>query len=230
MRIILRLNAIISIFCVRVQALNTLLLSQVSDVVASESWPTVKLAYRRCLVDPDPRVPALARKFHHRLLSSGSHFAMKEAFVNLAAAVTGWYQDKKVAPLLPSCGLSTECHVHTAALGTASLVLELARELPRAWVRFPQRYVEEVLDSMVQLLSLRSAAAYSPLQLLAALDPGAVWLRDWLHGKLFRTMFLRRLTQPGTSSLLALLLERVASFVQETAAEQYLALSREMRE
>ena len=212
------------------QALNTLLLSQVADVVASEDWPTVKLAYRRCLVDPDPRVPALARKFHHRLLSSGSHFAMKEAFVNLAAAVTGWYQDKKVAPLLPSCGLSTECHVHTAALGTASLVLDMARELPRAWVRFPQRYVEEVLDSMVQLLSLRSAAAYSPLQLLAALDPGAVWLRDWLHGKLFRTMFLRRLTQPGTSSLLALLLERVASFVQETAAEQYLAVSREMRQ
>ena len=91
------------------------LLSQVSDVVASETWPTMKLAYRRCLVDPDPRVPALARKFHQRLLSSGSHFAMKEAFVNLAAAVTGWYQDKKVAPLLPSCGLSTECHVHTAA-------------------------------------------------------------------------------------------------------------------
>jgi len=52
------------------------LLSQVSDVVASETWPTMKLAYRPSLVDPDP---------------SGSHFSMKEAFVNQVAAVTGWH-------------------------------------------------------------------------------------------------------------------------------------------
>ena len=31
----------------RLHALNTLLLSQVGEVVASEAWPSIKLGYRR---------------------------------------------------------------------------------------------------------------------------------------------------------------------------------------
>ena len=176
---------------VRIQALNTLLLSQVADVVASDQWPGIRLGFRRCLSDPDPAVTSLALKFHSRLAASGSHFAVKEGFVNLLATLTSWYTDKKLISMLPSSGLSAKQSLHVAYLNILSLIVKISKSLPKSWIRFPQRYVEEIIESMLELLVVQSNGYYSPMDMISMIDHEATWLRDWLHGKIARTIFFK---------------------------------------
>ena len=138
----------------KIEALNALLLSQVSDIVGCESWSTLKVGYRKCLVDPDQKVSKLALKFHSRLITSGSHFAIKEGFLNLIVSITSWYKDKKIHSMLPSHGLSAETYIHGAYLNILNLMVLAAKDITKIWIRFPQKYVEEIIESMVELLTM----------------------------------------------------------------------------
>ena len=195
---------------VRVQALNTLLLSQVADVVASEQWPGIKLGFRRCLSDPDPSVSYLALKFHSRLATSGSHFAVKEGFVNLLTTLTSWYTDRKIVSALSSSVLSAEQSIHMAYLNILSLIVKIAKSLPKSWIRFPQRYVEEMIETMLELLFVQSNGHYSPMDMISMVDYEATWLRDWLHGKIARTIFIKNVKR--SSSFITNLVNSVSNY------------------
>ena len=194
---------------VRIQALNTLLLSQVADVVAGEQWPSIKVGFRRCLSDPDSAVSSLALKFHARLAASGSHFAVKEGFVNLLTTLTSWYTDKKLISILPSNGLSAKQSIHVAYLNILNLIVKISKSLPKSWIRFPLRYVEEIIETMLELLVIQSNDYYSPMDMISIIDYEATWLRDWLHGKIARTIFIRSIKK--CSSLITNLVNGVSN-------------------
>ena len=219
----------------RLEALNTLLLSQVSDITASQHWPAIKAGHRRCLADQNRQLAGLSLKFHARLVISGSHFAIKEGLINLLQTVSAWYSDKKLSSLLPLSGLTRDCHLHQAALDILSLALSMAADLPKTWIRFPQRFVEEIIESMIELLSLASLQGqYSPLSLLSLVDPEAGWLRAWLHSKISRTIFLRKLS--GCRQLVKSVQQDIVTFIQETPFQHYhqlraeITLARQMTE
>ena len=195
---------------VRLQALNTLLVSQVADVVASEQWPGIKLGFRRCLSDPDPAVSSLARKFHSRLAASGSHFAVKEGFVNLLTTMSSWYTDRKLISALSSSELSAKQSIHMAYLNILSLIVKIAKSLPKSWIRFPQRYVEEMIETMLELLFVQNNGHYSPMDMISIVDYEAIWLRDWLHGKIARTIFIKNVKR--SSSFITNLVNSVSNY------------------
>ena len=214
---------------VRLQALNTLLLSQITDITASQHWPSIKAGHRRCLADHNKEISCLSLKFHARLFISGSHFAIKEGFINLLQTVSGWYSDKKLSSHLPRTGLARDSHLHQAALDILSLALSMAADLPKTWIRFPQRFVEEIIESMIELLSVKSIQGqHSPLTLLSLVDPEAGWLRDWLHPKISRTIFLRKLSccRQVVQSIQADLL----TYIQQTPFQHYSQVRAEMKE
>ena len=214
---------------VRLQALNTLLLSQITDITASQHWPSIKAGHRRCLADQNKEISCLSLKFHARLFISGSHFAIKEGFINLLQTVCGWFSDKKLSSHLPLSGLTRDSHLHQAALDILSLALSMAADLPKTWIRFPPRFVEEIIETMVELLSVRSLQGqYSPLTLLSLVDPEACWLRDWLHPKISRTIFLRKLS--SCRQLVKSIQQDVVTYIQETPFQHYHKVRAEMKE
>ena len=214
---------------VRVEALNTLLLSQVTDLTASQHWTHIKAGYRKCLSDPSQEVSCLSLKFHARLMMSASHFAIKEGFVNLLSTVSGWYSDKRLCPELPVSSLSADCRLHQAALNVTSLALSMAADLPKTWIRFPQRFVEEIIESMIEFLSVKSPSAqYSPLTLVSVVDHEASWLRYWLHSKISRTIFLRKLS--SSRHLLRLMQQDIISYIENTPFEHYQQVRQDVQE
>ena len=52
--------------------------------------------------------------------------------------------------------------------------------------RYPSRYVQEMVDGMVSLLTLSTGSLLSPGQVLAALDPDIIWVNHWFHSLLSR--------------------------------------------
>ena len=203
----------------KVQALNTLLLSQISDIVGGESWSILKTGLRKVLADPNLKVSDLGLKFHARLLVSGSHFAVKEGFQNLLETVSGWYQDKRLNAMLPSCGMSDESHIHVACLNILNIVFSMAADLPRMWIRFPHRYVEEMIETMVAFLSITSTTQYSPLSMLGVVDTEAGWLKEWLHSHQSRAILVVKLGK--YKSVFKVMFENVKKYLEQNTFEHF---------
>ena len=203
----------------KIQALNSLHLSQVTDLVSSDAWPTIKHGYRRCLADADSQIVNLSLKCHAKLMSSGSHFAVKEGFVNLVQTLSSWYTDKKMAGVLPRNGLSDQSQVHVSCLQIVRLLLQMAVDLPKTWIRFPIRYVDQIIETMTEFLSLKTANCYPPMVLMSVIDHQATWLRDWLHPKQSRTLFINNISQCG--NFLKQMMESVHLYVEQTHFDHY---------
>ena len=203
----------------KVQALNTLLLSQITDIVGGESWSILKTGLRKVLADQNSKVSDLGLKFHARLLVSGSHFAVKEGFQNLLETISSWYQDKRLSAMLPSCGMSDESHIHVACLNIFNLVFSMAADLPRMWIRFPHRYIEEMIETMVAFLSISSTTHYSPLSILGVVDTEAAWLKEWLHSNQSRAILLVKMGK--YKSVLKVMSENVKKYLEQNTFEHF---------
>ena len=214
---------------VRIEALNTLLLSQISDLTASQHWPLIKAGYRKCLSDQSHQVSSLSIKFHARLMMSGSHFAIKEGFLNLLQTVADWFSDKKLSSALPVSEISRESHLHQTALDLISLALSMAADLPKTWIRFPQTFVQEIIESMIEFLSVRSLAGqYSPLTLVSVVDHQADWLRGWLHSKISRTILMRKLS--SSRHLVRSIQQDIVNYIEKTTFQHYEQVRTDIKE
>ena len=72
----------------------------------------------------------------------------------MIVSITSWYKDKKIHSMLPSHGLSAETYIHGAYLNILNLMVLAAKDITKIWIRFPQKYVEEIIESMVELLTM----------------------------------------------------------------------------
>ena len=67
-----------------------------------------------------------------------------------------------------------------------NLVAAFAREIPAYWTRFPTKFADEVIQSMLELLSTNvsddSLKKMTPLHFMALVDPKAMWFTRWTHG------------------------------------------------
>ena len=97
--------------------------------------------------------------------------------------------------MLQSSGLSANSFIHVAYLNILSLVVNIAKSLPKSWIRYPHRYVEEMIETMLELLFIPNNGSYSPMDMIAIIDYEATWLRDWFHGKTARTIFIKNVNQ-----------------------------------
>ena len=115
--------------------------------------------------------------------------------MNLLQTLISWHTDKKIMTMLQSSGLSANSFIHVAYLNILSLVVNIAKSLPKSWIRYPHRYVEEMIETMLELLFIPNNGSYSPMDMIAIIDYEATWLRDWFHGKTARTIFIKNVNQ-----------------------------------
>ena len=181
-------------------------------------WEKI-IFWGRILTYDNRQVSTLALKFHSRLLTSGSHFAVKEGFINLIQTIIGWYSDKKLHTLLPSHGLSTESHIHVSYLNIVKLIVDTAKEISKTWIRFPHRYVEEIIEKMTEMLTITTETQYSPLSMFGIVDMESHWLRDWLHGNMSRSIFYKNISK--SRQFITVLINKITNYINQTKFEEY---------
>ena len=200
----------------KLEALGTLLSTQMADVVGSPSWSSVSEGLQAAVLDQNLNVSSLGRRVYSRLVSNISPFATKEAFVSLLGSVTSVYADKTRAHLLPTAasGVLFKKKFHQNLIQAVELISLVACDLPKYWTRYPEKYVDQMALAFIHFLNhsvvgaggggggggagfakSRSTqqAPLSPLQILSLVDNRARWLKHWLHGNLGRSRFFRHL-------------------------------------
>ncbi|KAK1795615.1 hypothetical protein P4O66_001110 [Electrophorus voltai] len=87
------------------------------------------------------------------------------------------------------------------------LMNDFQKEVTTFWIRHPEKYMEEIIESTLGLLSVRpehgSVKSLEPVHLLSLLDIQATWFKKWMHGYYSRTVVLRLLERKYKSMIVA---------------------------
>ncbi|KAI1240982.1 hypothetical protein IHE44_0009438 [Lamprotornis superbus] len=170
---------------VRQEALQTLCLAPASDILSSESWPSLRKHLTISLADPDATFSEKILRFYAKSFSSSPFNMTKEVYTSLARHLELYFLSGEYS-LHISAGLDVSNSDVNRLLKKVRLLNEYQKEAPSSWIRHPEKYMEEVVESTLSLLSLKhkpnhpaSPDFLSPVHFLALLDIKAVWFRKW---------------------------------------------------
>ncbi|KAJ8270728.1 hypothetical protein GJAV_G00118580 [Gymnothorax javanicus] len=100
----------------------------------------------------------------------------------------------------------------TRLLKQMRLLNDFQKEVTTFWIRHPEKYMEEIIESTLSLLSVHSEhdpatsgslKPLEPVHLIAMLDIKATWFKKWMHGYYSRTVVLRLLEMKYKSLIAA---------------------------
>ncbi|XP_050828732.1 protein broad-minded isoform X3 [Serinus canaria] len=184
---------------VRQEALQTLCLAPASDILSSESWPSLSKHLTISLADPDATFSEKILRFYAKTFSSSPFNMTKEVYTSLAQHLELYFLSEEYS-LHISAGLDVSNSDVNRLLKKVRLLNEYQKEAPSSWIRHPEKYMEEVVESTLSLLSLKhkpnhpaSPDFLSPVHFLALLDIKAVWFKKWTHAYYSRRVVFRLL-------------------------------------
>ncbi|XP_022098111.1 protein broad-minded-like [Acanthaster planci] len=184
----------------RIETLQGLCKLPPSDILACEQWDSLRPVLLTALSDSDDILAETSLRFHARMFSSNSHHVMREVYTSLVEHLTAVFADHgaKMSPL--RSGVDTAHHATSMLLRKFRLMNEFNLEIPTYWVRFPDRFLDDVTESTMNLLVTEpqgsrssSSQQLTPLHCMALVDPRASWFRKWMHGNYGRTAVIRQL-------------------------------------
>lgn len=206
---------------VRKQVLHTFLQSVLPEVTENDNWPQIRLNLKENLCEKDNEVFSLSLMVHAKLMQSSSQVCIKEGFINLVEGMHLYYSGK-YHNSLPSFknGINVSNPIHHHLSQVSQLILEAVREMPKNWLRYGERRVEEIIGVFVNLLSMHSydnrfnlpRDIMFPVHILSVLDPKAKWCTQWLHGAFGRHLFLNTLSQ--NSTFITFLVGEILSYLE----------------
>ncbi|CAL4122347.1 unnamed protein product, partial [Meganyctiphanes norvegica] len=168
-------------------SLNILLVVTPGEPVMQDCWPEIRKGLRECLLEEDCEVFDKALKIHSKLLTSQNHSAVKEAFINLLEALAGFYMTRKLVSKIPLKGQNVDLSLCDKLLRILNVITEFQKELPLLWIRYPERFVDDMVESMFTLLALnvqnQNNHQMTAFDLLSLVDSNASWFRYWVHGQ-----------------------------------------------
>ncbi|NXS88084.1 BROMI protein, partial [Erpornis zantholeuca] len=184
---------------VRQEALQTLCLAPASDILSSESWPSLRKHLTISLADPDAAFSEKILRFYAKTFSSSPFNMTKEVYTSLARHLELYFLSGEYS-LHISAGLDVSNSDVNRLLKKIRLLNEYQKEAPSSWIRHPEKYMEEVVESTLSLLSVKHKANHpaspdflSPMHFLALLDIKAVWFKKWTHAYYSRRVVFRLL-------------------------------------
>uniref|UniRef100_A0A668AQ63 Protein broad-minded n=1 Tax=Myripristis murdjan TaxID=586833 RepID=A0A668AQ63_9TELE len=170
---------------VRQEALQALCCAPPSDVLSSESWSSLRRNLSAALAEPDPELSDKVLQFFAKTLSSSPLNVTREIYTSLGRLVY---------------------YIHLSFIFALCVQMRLMndfqKEVTTFWIRHPEKYMEEVIESTFSLLSLHpehsgtspgTEKSLEPVHLLALLDVKATWFKKWMHGYYSRTVVFRLL-------------------------------------
>ncbi|XP_009643489.1 protein broad-minded [Egretta garzetta] len=178
---------------VRQEALQTLCFAPPSDILNSESWPNLRKHLTMSLSDPDATFSEKILRFYAKTFSSSPFNMTREVYTSLARHLELYFLSGEYS-LRISAGLDVSNTDIDRLLKKVRLLNEYQKEAPSSWIRYPEKYMEEVVESTLSLLSVKNPPDFlSPVYFLALLDIKAAWFKKWTHAYYSRTVVLRLL-------------------------------------
>ncbi|XP_048154367.1 protein broad-minded isoform X2 [Corvus hawaiiensis] len=184
---------------IRQEALQTLCLVPASDILSSESWPSLRKHLTISLADPDATFSEKILRFYAKTFSSSPFNMTKEVYTSLARHLELYFLSGGYS-LHISAGLDVTNSDINRLLKKVRLLNEYQKEAPSSWIRHPEKYMEEVVESTLSLLSVKhkpnhaaSPDFLSPMHFLALVDTKAVWFKKWTHAYYSRRVVFRLL-------------------------------------
>ncbi|NXU37565.1 BROMI protein, partial [Drymodes brunneopygia] len=184
---------------VRQEALQMLCLAPASDILSCESWPSLRKHLTISLSDPDAAFSEKILRFYAKTFSSSPFNMTKEVYTSLARHLELCFLSGEYS-LQISSGLDVSNPDVNRLLKKVRLLNEYQKEVPSSWIRHPEKYMEEVVESTLSLLSVKRKPSHaaspdflSPMHFLALLDIKAVWFKKWTHAYYSRRVVFRLL-------------------------------------
>ena len=185
----------------RLEALS--ILSQVpqTDLVNSEFWTVVKKGLSHALKDEHHELAEKSLKFHAKMFTTASGHVTKEIYTSLTEHLIDYFSDSTNHMVSVESGLDLGDRRNIKLLKEFRLLNHFQHDLPLAWIRYPEKLVEEILQSTINLLSVMPQPVNSsmldsvltPFAYLSLIDPSAFWFCKWMHGNYSRAELLKHL-------------------------------------
>ncbi|XP_074540670.1 protein broad-minded [Halichoeres trimaculatus] len=197
---------------VRWEALQALCCAPPSDVLSCESWSSLRRNLCAALTDPDLSDNVL--QFFAKSFSSSPLNVTREIYTSLAKSVESSFLSHKLSFPTASAHMDINRPEINRLLKQIRLMNDFQKEVTTFWIRHPEKYMEEVIESTFSLLSFhhdhgssspRTEKTLLPVNLLALLDVKATWFKKWMHGYYSRTVVLRLLERKYKSLIVAAL-------------------------
>ncbi|XP_076824206.1 protein broad-minded-like [Clavelina lepadiformis] len=187
---------------IRREALIRLCQVPPSDVMASESWAQLRVSLIDALADSDAYISHTALSFHAKMFAVSNSHIMRSTYTCLAEHLLRRFKSTSHLPLLSEPLDITEPFV-VQTLKRVRLANEFQREVPLIWVRYPENFLEVVIDSTLSLLTGHMKTAgkdstrerVSVLHFLSLVDTKAHWFRRWLHSNYSRATVIKRIEE-----------------------------------
>ncbi|XP_060947669.1 protein broad-minded [Limanda limanda] len=194
---------------VRCQALQVLCCAPPSDVLSCESWSSLRRKLCAALTEPDPDLSDNVLQFFAKSFSSSPLNVTREIYTSLAKSVESSFESQKLSFPTGSGDLDINRPEVSRLLKQIRLMNDFQKEVTTFWIRYPEKYMEEIIESTFSLLSLHhehgTEKVLEPIHLLALLDIKATWFNKWMHGSYSRTVVLRLLERKYKSLIVAAL-------------------------
>ncbi|XP_026312204.1 protein broad-minded [Piliocolobus tephrosceles] len=185
---------------VRYEALQTLCSAPPSDVLNCENWTTLCEKLTVSLSDPDPVFSDRILKFCAQRFSLSPLHMTKEVYTSLAKYLESYFLSRENHIPTLSAGVDITNPDMTRLLKKVRLLNEYQKEAPSFWIRHPEKYMEEIVESTLSLLTVKhdqshivSQKILDPIYFFALVDTKAVWFKKWMHAHYSRTTVLRLL-------------------------------------
>ncbi|KAM7171874.1 protein broad-minded isoform 3-T5 [Macrochelys suwanniensis] len=195
---------------VRHEAMQTLCSAPPSDVLNCESWSNLRKHLTMSLSDPDSTFSDKILRFFAKTFSSSPLNMTREVYTSLAKHLELYFLSGENCVPTISDGIDINNPEIIRLFKKVRLLNEYQREVPSFWIRHPEKYMEEIVESTLSLLSVKREQRYlvypkllDPVYFLALLDIKAVWFKKWMHANYSRTVVLRLLEKKYKSLITA---------------------------
>nr|XP_025044876.1 protein broad-minded isoform X3 [Pelodiscus sinensis] len=195
---------------VRQEAIQTLCSAPPSDVLNCESWPHLRTYLMMFLSDPDSTFSDKILRFYAKIFSSSPLNMTRDIYTSLAKHLELYFLSGENCIPAVSDGVDITNPEIIRLLKKVRLLNEYQREVPSFWIRHPEKYMEEIVESTLLLFSVKreqrqhvSPKLLDPIYFLALLDVKAVWFKKWMHANYSRTVVLRLLEKKYKSLITA---------------------------
>ncbi|XP_068087481.1 protein broad-minded isoform X2 [Hyperolius riggenbachi] len=192
---------------VRKEAMQTLCSAPPSDVLNCESWSILHKNLTLSLADPDSTFTERILRFYAKTFSSSPLNMAREVYTSLAKHLELSFVSKESHKPLLLTGLDINNQEVVRTLKKIRLLNDYQKEVPSFWIRHPEKYMEEIVESTLSLLTVTqdssSQLLLDPVFYIAMIDTKAVWFKKWMHAHYSRTVVLRLLDNKYKSLIIA---------------------------
>lgn len=184
----------------QLEALNTLSQVPQTDLVNSEFWAVIKKGLTNALKDENHVLAEKSLMFHAKMFATASGHVTKEIYTSLVDHLIDYFNNSTNHMVAVDSGLDLGDKRNLKLLKEFRLLNQFQHELPLYWLRYPEKLVEEILQSTTNLLavipqpvSANMDSVLSPYMFLSIIDPSAFWFCKWMHGNYSRAELLKHL-------------------------------------